>query len=203
MFWYVGIDYGMRNPAMVAYHTTADVLRWYYMSTEKSKLKSDSNLFSAHIPVVVTSEEDIAAGSIDDTFDRYNLISDWFMKTIDVLRPKYVFLEGFSLGSQGKVFSIAENTAILKQKLYEKNYSVSVCPPTVVNKFATGFGNASKQMMKEQFLRPHSIANKKMLIEKRVFDLHKVAHYKESPFTDLIDAYYVLKQGMDRVRQRP
>ena len=29
-----------------------------------------------------------------------------------------------------------------------------------------------------------------MLIEKRVFDLHKVAHYKESPFTDLIDAYY-------------
>lgn len=203
LYWFVGIDYGMRNPAMCAYETTDDVLRWQYMSTEKSKLKSDSNLFSAHIPVVVTSEEDIAAGSIDDSFDRYNLIADYFMKTIDVLKPKAVFLEGYSLGSQGKVFSIAENTGILKGKLFDGGYKVYTLPPTVVKKYATGFGNASKQMMKEQFLRPHSIANKKMLIEKRVFDLHKVAHYKESPFTDLIDAYYVLKQGMDRVRQRP
>ena len=70
--WFCGIDYSMTHPAMCCYHTTDDVLRWYYMSTEKSKLKSDSNLFSAHIPVSKTSAKDIAAGTIDDSFDRYN-----------------------------------------------------------------------------------------------------------------------------------
>jgi Holliday junction resolvasome RuvABC endonuclease subunit len=199
VYWFVGIDYSMTSPAMVAYETTDDILRWYYMSTEKSKLKSDSNLFSAHIPVTKTTQEDIASGSFEGSYERFNLISDWFMKTIDVLKPKYVFLEGFSLGSQGKLFSIAENTAIMKNKLYDGGYYVSVFPPTVIKKFATGKGNASKQRMKEQFLRSHSIANKKMLIEKRVIDLHKVAHYRASPFTDLIDAYYVLKHGMDSV----
>ena len=200
--WFIGIDYGMRNPAMCAYHTTDNQLRWYYMVTEKSKLKEDSNLFSAHIPVGATSAEDIASGSFEDSYERFNLISDWFMKTIDVLMPKSIFLEGYSLGSQGKVFSIAENTSVLKNKLYGGGHNVSVFPPTVVKKFATGKGNASKQMMKECFTATHTIANKHTLIEPRVIDLHKVAKYKESPFTDLIDAYYILMYGMHLINSR-
>ncbi len=96
-------------------------------------------------------------------------------------------MEGFSLGSQGKVFSIAENTAILKSKLYDAGYRVEIYPPTVIKKFATGKGNASKQMMKEVFFE-----NEK----ESLTDLKEVSHYKESPFTDLIDAYYVLKYGI-------
>ena len=199
--WFCGIDYSMRSPAMVAYHTTDDALRYYYMSTEKSKLKDDSNLFSEYIPVNSTSEEDLAAGSINASFDRYNCIADWFLRTIDVIRPKMIFIEGYSLGSHGKVFNIAENAAILKQKLYERGHSVSIFPPTVVKKFATGKGNASKQLMKEHFMTPHK-ALKKQLIEPRITDLHKVAHYKESPFTDLVDAYYVLRYGMHLIQHR-
>ena len=193
--WFCGIDYSMTHPAMCCYHTTDDVLRWYYMSTEKSKLKSDSNLFSAHIPVSKTSAKDIAAGTIDDSFDRYNLIAEYFMKIIDVLKPKCVFLEGYSFGSTGQIFNIAENTGILKSKLFDAGHKVLTLPPTTVKKYATGKGTASKQMMKDCFMRP-STQLKKIVFENRVTDLSKVAHYKERPFTDLIDAYYVLRYGM-------
>ena len=198
--WFVAIDYGLRSPAMVAYHTTAGKYTWCYMSTTKSKLKDDHNLQSALIDVPKSVNQDLLEGSIDASMFRYNQISDYFMWTIDgLIGPKQIFLEGYSLGSVGKVFSIAENTAILKQKLYNNGHVVSVFPPTVVKKYATGKGTASKQMMREQFLKPHSIANKRKLIEPRITDLHKVAHYKESPMSDLIDAYYVLMYGMSSV----
>ena len=200
--WYVGIDYSMTSPAMCCYHTTDNQLRWYYMSTTKSKLKESHNLQSALIDVPKSVQQDILEGSIDASMSRYNQISDYFMRTIDVLRPKQIFLEGYSLGSVGKVFSIAENTAILKQKLYDNGHFVSVFPPTVVKKFATGKGNASKQLMREHFLKLHPIANKRKLTEPRITDLHRVAHYVDSPMSDLIDAYYILTYGIHLLQHR-
>ena len=200
--WYCGVDYSMTSPAMCCYHTTDNQLRWYYMSTTKSKLKESHNLQSALIDVPKSVQQDILEGSIDASMSRYNQISDYFMRTIDVLRPKQIFLEGYSLGSVGKVFSIAENTAILKQKLYDNGHFVSVFPPTVVKKFATGKGNASKQLMREHFLKLHPIANKRKLTEPRITDLQRVAHYVDSPMSDLIDAYYILTYGIHLLQHR-
>ena len=201
LMWYASVDYSLTSPAMCMYHSTDDVYRWYYMSTTKSKLKESHNLQSALIDVHKSVNQDLLEGSIDASMSRYNQISDYFMRTIDVLRPKQVFLEGYSLGSVGKVFSIAENTAILKQKLYNNGHFVSVIPPTVVKKFATGKGNASKTLMREQFLKPHK-ALKTLLIEQHVKDLHKVAHYVDSPMSDLIDAYYILRYGLHLINHR-
>ena len=102
--WYAGIDYSMTSPAMCMYHSTDDVYRWYYMSTTKSKLKESHNLQSALIDVPKSVQQDLLEGSIDASMSRYNQISDYFMRTLDVLQPKMVFIEGYSLGSVGKVF---------------------------------------------------------------------------------------------------
>ena len=202
MPWYCGIDLSMTSPAMCCHHTDDAKLSWYYMNTTKSKLKSSHNLHSALIDIPKSVNQDLLEGSIDASFDRYNQISGWFMKIIDLLQPKHIFLEGYSLGSTGKVFSIAENTAVLKQKLYDKNYYVSVIPPTVVKKFATGKGNASKQKMREEFFKINDIANKRKLIEPRITDLNKVAKYVNSPMTDLIDAYYICMYGIHLLQHR-
>ena len=201
LMWYAGIDYSMTSPAMCMYHATDDKYRWYYMSTTKSKLKESHNLQSALIDVPKSVQQDLLEGSIDASMSRYNQISDYFMRTLDVLQPKMVFIEGYSLGSVGKVFSIAENTAILKQKLYDNGHFVSVFPPTVVKKFATGKGNASKTIMREQFLKPHK-ALKTLLVEQRVKDLHKVTHYVDSPMSDLIDAYFICRYGVHLLQHR-
>ena len=192
--YYAGIDYGMRNPAMVIYETTSDTFKYFYMSTTESKLKNDSKLFSALIDVRTTVNLDIQEGNISPSIERFKNIANFFLSALNTIIPKIkiVFLEGYSLGSQGKVFSIAENTAILKSKLYDAGYRVEIYPPTVIKKFATGKGNASKQMMKDVFFKNE---------ERRLIDLKKIAHYKESPLTDMIDAYYVLRYGRHIVEQ--
>ena len=187
MAWFAGIDYSMTSPAMVTFESTDDIYQYYYMSTAESKLKSDSKLYSALIDVPTTVSVDILEGTTTSSIKRFQNIANFFLKTINLIKPNAVFLEGYSLGSQGKVFSIAENTAILKGKLYDGKYTVVTLPPTVVKKFATGKGNASKQMMKEVFFENE---------RESLTDLKEVSHYKESPFTDLIDAYYVLKYGI-------
>ena len=189
MAWFAGIDYSMTSPAMVTFESTDDIYQYYYMSTTESKLKSDSKLYSALIDVPITVDADIHEGSITSSIERFQNIANFFFQAIELLKPEILFLEGYSLGSHGKVFSIAENTAILKSKLHDGGYTVVTLPPTVVKKFATGKGNASKQMMKEMFFQNG---------EERLTDLRKVVHYKGSPFTDLIDAYYVLKYGIHK-----
>ena len=202
MPWFCGIDFSLTSPAMCFHHTDDAKLSWYYMSTTKSKLKESHNLHSSIIDVPKSVNQDLLEGSIDASFDRYNQISEYFMSIIEIHKPKHIFLEGYSLGSTGKVFSIAENTAVLKTRLYDKNYYVSVIPPTVVKKFATGKGNASKTIMREKFFEINDIANKRKLIEPRITDLHKVAKYVNSPMTDLIDAYYICMYGLHMLQHR-
>ena len=49
------------------------------------------------------------------------------------------------------VRSIAENTGLLKHKLYKIKVPTKPVPPTVIKKYATGKGNANKELMYEAF----------------------------------------------------
>ncbi len=46
-----------------------------------------------------------------------------------------------------EVFLIAENTAILKYKIYQMDVPLITIPPTVIKKFYTTKGNATKEHM--------------------------------------------------------
>ena len=66
-------------------------------------------------------------------------------------------MEGYSFGSTGRVFNIAENTGILKYNLWAALIHFDVLAPTTVKKFATGSGSASKVDMFNQFVEENGI----------------------------------------------
>jgi Holliday junction resolvasome RuvABC endonuclease subunit len=97
-----------------------------------------------------------------------------------------VYLENYSLGSKGRVFNIAENTGILKYRLWNFGVEYDVVPPTVIKKFATGKGNATKEKMQEFFIQETQVdlKNKLSMTEKQW-----------NPSSDIIDAYWICKFG--------
>ena len=120
--------------------------------------------------------------------ERHDQISNW---AISVIPNSYanIFLEGYSYGSKGLVFNLAENMGTLKHKLFKLNKNFSSIVPGRVKKNATGKGNADKLKMYEQFVKDTKVNLMKE------FDQSKL----NNPVTDIVDAYYVAKAGYDGV----
>lgn len=114
---------------------------------------------------------------------RFDMISDWVLSIID--KCDFVILEDYSLGSKGAVFHIAENTAILKYKMYTRGIKYVTVPPTTLKKFATGKGNSDKNQMYVSFLKETKC------------DIKKILDYKSkkigNPISDIVDSYYLMK----------
>lgn len=115
--------------------------------------------------------------------ERWNNIAEHFINMLDCnIPPSKIYIEGYSMGSKGRVFAIAENTAIIKHLMWKNGNTIVSVPPTTVKKFATGKGNADKQMMYEAFVKQTGIElNKLMFGDKKV----------GSPVTDIVDAYFI------------
>lgn len=113
--------------------------------------------------------------------ERYHNISEHFLNIMKWYDIDYVIIEGYSMGSRnGLIFNIAENTGILKYKLWLSKYVVDVVPPTTIKKFATTKGNSNKIAMNIAFE------------EKTNIILHdKETSIGKSPFSDIIDSYFI------------
>ena len=102
-----------------------------------------------------------------------------------------MFLEGyaFATSAQAGVRSIAENTGLLKHKMWKNKIPFKTYPPTVIKKFATGKGNSNKELMYEAFvdelLTPIDL--KELLTPK--------AKKVISPISDIVDSYFITKCG--------
>lgn len=115
---------------------------------------------------------------------RINYLSELFfniLKDVDEIA-----FEDYSFGSVGKVFGIAENTGVLKQKLFEYGIPLSLFAPSQIKKFATGKGNAKKEQMIESFETNLNI------------DLYKIFNINKdkgpiSPLSDIADSYFIAK----------
>jgi Holliday junction resolvasome RuvABC endonuclease subunit len=94
-------------------------------------------------------------------------------------------IEGYAMGAKGKIFNIAENTGVLKYKLYQNQIPLEISPPSQIKKMATGKGNATKDEMHEAFLKETKIN----LIQTITPDRSDVI----SPVGDIVDSYYVCK----------
>ena len=103
----------------------------------------------------------------------------------------HVFIEDYAMGAKGRVFHIGENGGALKMRLYRNQMSYSTISPSEVKKYATGKGNANKEAMYEAFLEQH----------KYVLELKDIMGQDtlDSPVTDIIDAYYICKAGIERI----
>lgn len=122
--------------------------------------------------------------------ERYDNISAYFIKEIvkagfDVpYIHQIIAIEDYSFGSKGRVFNIAENTGLLKHKIWKASLDIHVVAPTRVKKFATGSGAAKKEDMYETFVKDTGVDLNNIMFPDR-----KLA----SPVTDIVDAYYIAK----------
>ena len=186
-----GIDYSLTSPAICVWKVERDdgyfdfdncdlyylenIQRW------KSTGASSAGLLNLHpddYPVWETEEQ------------RHDLLTDW---TMSIIQGCEVFIEGYAFASSGKSYvrSVAENTGLLKHKMYKAKQSFTSVPPTVIKKYATGKGNANKELMYEAFtaelLTPSDLQIRLRPNSKKL----------TNPVTDIVDAYFIAKWGWE------
>ena len=104
-----------------------------------------------------------------------------------------MFLEGYAYATVGKshVRSVAANTGLLKHKMWKNKVLFNTYPPTVIKKFATGKGNANKELMYEAFiaelLTPPNLTEILTPKSKKII----------SPVSDIVDSYFIAKAGVE------
>ena len=95
-----------------------------------------------------------------------------------------VIMEDYSYGSKGLVFSIAEITGYVKYQLWRNNKPPYLIAPTAVKKWATGKGNANKELMINAFIQKTGIN----LIDYLPLNTQKPF---TSPISDIVDSYHL------------
>ena len=179
-----GIDYSLTCPGICVYDSEDGAFTF----------QNTHNYFRSNLQRFEMFNENRVCGENHGPWkadeDRYDDIANW---ALQILISKHsvdkVFIEGYSYGSSGKVFHIAENTAILKNYLWDEGLEFEIIPPTVIKKFATGKGNANKELMYESF------ENENPEIDLRSW-LTPRSSNTISPVSDIVDAYFIAKYGL-------
>lgn len=172
----VGIDYSLTSPAICIH----DGEEWSFSNCKlyaKTGIKTYSN------ENVTVSSQDVC----DDGPQRFDLLSDYFMTLIEP--EDKIFIEDYAFAAKGLVFKIAENTGLLKYKLYKNGNSVTTIAPSAVKKFASGKGNSDKNAMYAAFQKEGNINT---IIDNKI---------GKSPSADLVDSYFVCKFGFYKERE--
>jgi len=115
------------------------------------------------------------------TEERFANLATWALYTVN--EANFVVLEGYAMGAKGLVFHIGENTGNLKHELWRHQKPFVVAAPTTIKKFASGKGNANKDVMYETFTKETGID----LLG--LFEMKK----PDSPVNDIVDSYYMVK----------
>ena len=178
----VGIDYSLNSPAICIADDNFDFNKcsFHFLPSKKKHIgKFGKNIFGYEIK------------DYNTPIERFSNISTWALDIIHKHKANTakVFIEGYSFGSKGQaVFQIAENCGILKYKLQmSPSMLYETIVPSVVKKYASGKGNADKQLMYDSFKKHTKIDLMKM------FDMEKL----NNPVTDIVDSYYIAKVGYE------
>jgi len=175
-----GIDYSMTSPALCVYNTDSGEFKFdnctFYFLTQSKKYEIDTENIHGML------------FEYDDEMQRYDIISSYFLDRIMENEVDKVYMEDYSMGSKGRVFHIAENTGVLKYRMWSFGIPFQTIPPTVIKKFASGKGSANKERMQEVFEEQNEVKLKQ---------LFNMTDKQWNPSSDLIDAYYICKYGLN------
>ena len=183
----VGIDYSLNSPAICIADDNFDFNKcsFHFLTSKKKHIgKFGKNIFGYEHK------------EYNNPIIRFSNISMWALDIIHKYKKNtaQVFVEGYSFGSKGQaVFQIAENCGILKYRLQmSPSILYDTIVPSVVKKYASGKGNADKQLMYDSFLN-HTGAD---LL--KTFDMGKLSN----PVTDIVDSYYIAKVGYENIESK-
>ena len=183
----VGIDYSLNSPAICIAGEDFDFnnCSFHFLTSKKKHIgKFGKNIFGYEIK------------DYNTPIERFSNISTWALDIIHKHKSHTakVFIEGYSFGSKGQaVFQIAENCGILKYRLQmSPSMLYDTIVPSVVKKYASGKGNADKQLMYDSFIKHTGVDLMKM------FDMEKL----NNPVTDIVDSYYIAKVGYENSKSK-
>lgn len=174
----VGIDYSMTCPAITIVDGSQPFVFSNCQCFYRSSKVPNSSLSNVHGSKLL---------EFDSSEQRFDDIASWAMDCIGSVTKTNVFIEGYSMGSKGLVFNIAENTAVLKHKLWKAGYPITAVPPTTIKKFAFTKGNATKDQMYDAFVKETGVKLMPIFQPK--------AEKVGSPVGDLVDSFYICKYG--------
>jgi Holliday junction resolvasome RuvABC endonuclease subunit len=169
-----GIDYSLSSPAICVHEGKEfkySNCQFYFLTSVKKNATSFGNIHGTLMEEYIHECQ------------RYDFISDWAMNIIK--DSDKIAIEGYAYGASGRVFHIAENTGLLKYKIWQNKKPLEIITPSHVKKLATGKGNADKKMMYDAFVDETSV-NLQQIISPNKKDIG-------SPVSDIVDSYYVCK----------
>lgn len=171
----LGIDYSMTSPALCYCEgeISFQSCQIHYLTSVRKCEGLFGNMTGDPFPVL-------------EGMAKYNAISDWTLGIVKKYNPSIVFIEDYAFGATGRVFHIAENTGLLKYKLWSQGLNIVTVAPTTVKKFATGKGNSKKDAMELAFIEETKYNVKEVL---------KLTPKQWNPSSDIIDSYYICKYG--------
>lgn len=182
---YVGIDYSLTSPA-TAVIVEDKVYVHAYTTPKKVGITTEKNweITLEEYPVYSCEQE------------RHKLLA---LRTLEFIE-QYTYnplirIEGYSYGSSGKVFNLAENCGQLKQLIFEEGLidRLSIISPSTLKKYANGKGNANKILMYESFVEQTGMNLKEIIGDKSKEE--KVG----SPTSDIVDAWFIARSLIDGV----
>ena len=181
----IGIDYSLTCPCCCVVdggfngdNAGLDNCQFFYLtSVKKYEGTFLEGQITGHLFAPWTSQQ-----------ERHDNISEWvFDKVIRSTINPYVFIENYSFGSKGRVFNLAENTGLLKHKLYKKGIKFETLVPSVIKKLATGKGNADKEKMYDKFYEETGVNMMEALDQTTL----------NNPVTDIVDSFYIARTGYE------
>jgi Holliday junction resolvasome RuvABC endonuclease subunit len=173
----LGIDLSLTSPALCfspSNQFSFETCEFFFLTDREKFLYKHKKLHGEMFPDYTQDSE------------RYNNIAQWIVDIAKQRTVEKVFIEGYSYGSTGRVFQIAENGGVLKFLLWRNHIPYDVVPPTVVKKFATGKGNANKELIEQSFVAETGFNVKKEL---------DMTPKQWNPSSDIIDSFYICKYG--------
>ncbi|NMJ87948.1 MAG: hypothetical protein EX285_08975 [Thaumarchaeota archaeon] len=187
-----GVDYSLTSPAICVWKAENndgffdfDSCALYYL--ERVQQRKSAGASSTH-GLLNLHPEDYPEWETEE--QRHDLLTDWSMS---ILQGCEVFIEGYAFATSGKSYvrSVAENTGLLKHKMYKAKQTFTSVPPSVIKKYATDKGNANKELMYEAFtaelLTPPDLQKRLRPKSKKL----------SNPVTDIVDAYFIAKWGWE------
>lgn len=138
-----GIDYSLTCPAItIGHQENFDTCKTYYFTSKKKFAKEfDCSLYGALIP------------KYDHPMERIDNLSEFILRILKMYSVEQVVIEGYSYGSHGRYFDLAENGGLLKWKMWANGIEYIDPAPTVLKKNFTGKGNANKASMHQSFVK--------------------------------------------------
>ena len=169
-----GIDYSTTSPSIcIKLDGNSDI----HFLTEKTGLTQEEFwsepflFFGSYLPKNTY---------FHDPIGKYKYISSWAMDVLNSYDVENVCLEDYAYAATGRVFNIGENTGILKYRMQARDIYWTTVAPTEVKKYATGKGNAGKELMLSNFITQTGV------------DLRNVMGYAGSnPISDIVDSYFI------------